>query len=170
MRGLVVALALLAISGASVADATAKTARTSHARHTAKTTRTIKGCFRHSEAVADQAIRYTTEIMVMSDTCRNPTYERFVQRNRLEVVDFQNLMKEHFRRSAGRRAQASLDTFMTHLANEAALRTGTQDIGRVCSVAVRFLATADTLNGPGFRQYAEIQVKEHGDDYKFCKE
>lgn len=126
-------------------------------------------CFRHAEAVADQAIRYTTEIMVMSDTCRNETYDRFAQRNRSELVRFQELLKEHFRRTGGN-AQSKLDTFMTHLANEAALRTGTQDINQVCSVAVQFLATADTMSGDGFQKYAESQVVEHGHDYKFCKE
>lgn len=152
MRAAVAALALVVFCGGSVADAATK-----------------GSCFRRAEAVADQAIRYTTEVMVMSDTCRNPTYERFVQRNRLEVVNFQNLMKEHFRRTGGN-AQSKLDTFLTHLANEAALRTGTKDIGQVCSVAVQFLATADALNADGFRKYAEGQVKEHGREYKFCKE
>jgi hypothetical protein len=170
MRSAVVALALLAISGAFIADAAAKTTKATRTHRTARTAVPTKSCFRHLEAVADQAIRYTTEIMVVSDTCRNPTYERFVQRNRLEVVNFQNVLKEHFRRSAGRSAQAKLDAFMTHLANEAALRTGVQDIGRVCSVGVQFLATADALSTQGFRQYAETQVKEHGHDYKFCKE
>jgi hypothetical protein len=152
MRGAVAALAILVLSGSSIADAA------------------TRSCFRHAEAVADQAIRYTTEIMVISDTCRNPTYERFAQRNRLELVNFQNLLKEHFRRSSGRGAQAKLDTFMTHIANEAALRTGTQNIGLVCSVAIHFLAIADTQNAQGFRAYAEAAVKEHGHDYKFCKE
>ncbi len=126
-------------------------------------------CYRHAEAVADQAIRYTTEIMVMSDTCRNETYDRFQLRNRSELVKFQDLLKEHFRRAGGN-AQSKLDTFMTHLANEAALRTGVQDINQVCSVGVQFLATADTMSGVDFQQYAEGQVKEHGHDYKFCKE
>ena len=152
MRAAVAALALMVLCGGSIADAA------------------TTGCYRHAEAVADQAIRYTTEIMVMSDTCRNETYDRFAQRNRASLVSFQESLKEHFRRTSGRRAQATLDTFMTHLANEAALRTGTQEINQVCAVAVQFLATADTLSDDGFRQYAETQVKAHGGDYKFCKE
>ena len=78
-------------------------------------------------------------------------------------------MKQHFRRQGGN-PQSKLDTFLTHLANELALRTGIQDIGQVCSVAVQFLATADAMCNEAFRQYAESQVKEHGRDYKFCKE
>jgi hypothetical protein len=164
MRSGVLALALLVAFGGAVADA-------AHSRHSHDTTSSsARGiCYRRAEAVADQAIRYTTEVMVMSDTCRNPTYERFALRQRLELVHFQDLLKEHFRRTGGN-AQSKLDTFMTHLANESALRTGIQDINQVCSVAVQFLATADGLSTDGFRRYAESQVSEHGRDYKFCKE
>ncbi len=151
MRVAAAALALL-LCGGSVANAAAT------------------ACYRHAEAVADQAIRYTTEIMVMSDTCRNETYDRFQLRNRSELVKFQELLKEHYRRTGGGSAQSKLDAFMTHLANEAALRTGTQDINQVCSVAVQFLATADTMSGEGFQQYAESQLQQHGHDYKFCRE
>jgi hypothetical protein len=152
MRLAVAAAIVLAVSGATMADARPK------------------ACYRHAEAVADQAIRYTTEVMVMSDTCRNDTYERFAQRHRRELVGFQDELKAHFRRVVGRRAQAKLDEFMTHIANEAALRTGVQDTAQVCSVAVQFLATADKLSGAGFREYAERQVKEHDREYRFCKE
>jgi hypothetical protein len=151
MRSATAALALLVVCGGSLADARSS------------------DCFRRSEAVADQALRYSAEVMVMSDTCRNPTYDRFALRNRTELIEFQELMKDHFRRS-GRNAQAKLDAFMTHLANDAALRTGVQDIGQVCAVAVQFLATADTMSGQGFRQYAEGQVKQHDGEYRFCRE
>lgn len=151
MRGAAAALAALILSGGTVADAAPAS------------------CYRHAEAVADQAIRYTTEVMVMSDTCRNPTYERFAQRQRTELVRFQDLIKQHFRRQGGN-PQSKLDTFLTHLANESALRTGIKDIGQVCSVAVQFLATADAMTNEAFRRYAESQVKEHGREYKFCKE
>jgi hypothetical protein len=152
MRLAVAAALVLAVSGTSLADARPA------------------ACYRHAEAVADQAIRYTTEIMVMSDTCRNDTYQRFAMRNRHELVSFQDLLKAHFRRAVGRRAQAKLDEFMTHIANQAALRTGSQDIGQVCSVAVQFLAAADKLSGEGFRQYAEHEVTQHDRDYRFCRE
>jgi hypothetical protein len=128
-----------------------------------------KTCYRKSEAAAEQAIRYTTEVMVMSDTCRYETYDRFALRNRDALVGYQETLKQHFQREGGG-AQSKLDRYMTHLANEAALRTGNQDIGQVCAVAVQFLATADTLGGDEFKRYIEQQVAQHGGDYKFCKE
>jgi hypothetical protein len=151
MRLVLAAAIMVAVSIATVADA-----------------RSV-ACYRHAEAVADQAIRYTTEVMVMSDTCRNDAYARFALRNQRELVTFQDILKEHYRRLAGRRAQARLDDFMTHLANVAALRTGTQDIAQVCAVATQFLAAADRISGAGFREYAERQVRAHDHDYRFCK-
>jgi hypothetical protein len=153
MRLALAAALLLAVWGVTMADARPRASM----------------CYRHAEAVADQAIRYTTQIMVMSDTCRNDTYERFAMRHRRELVGFQDLLKQHFRRTAGRRAQAKLDEFMTHLANEAALRASGEDVAAVCSVAVAFLAAADRLSGPGLREYAERQVEVHDQDYRFCR-
>jgi hypothetical protein len=126
------------------------------------------GCFRHAEAVADQGIRYMTDVMVMSDTCRNDTYARFAYRNRSELADFQHALMARFSRLGGG-GQAKLDQFMTHIANEAALRTGVQDIAQVCAVASQFLATADALTGQDFRAYIEQQVDQHKSDYKLCK-
>jgi len=151
MRTATAALALFVCCGGSLADA-----------------RPLE-CYSRSEAVADQALKYSAEVMVMSDTCRSPSYDQFALRNRTQLIEFQDLMKQHFRRS-GRNAQAKLDAFMTHLANDAALRTGVQNIGQVCAVAVQFLATADTLTGEGFRHYAENQVTQHNGEYRFCRE
>ena len=125
-------------------------------------------CFRRPEAVADQGIRYMTEVMVMSDTCRDETYARFAYRNRDVLQTYQHALMDRFKREGGS-GQAKLDTFMTHIANEAALRTGARDIAQVCAVAVQFLATADRLSGDAFRQYIEQQTDQRAADYKICK-
>ena len=149
MRIVLIALVFL-VCGAAVAEAASE------------------ACFRRPEAVADQGIRYMTEVMVMSDTCRDETYARFAYRNRAELQSFQHTLMDRFKRMGGS-AQSKLDTFMTHIANESALRTGRQDIAQVCAVAVQFLATADGLTGPDFRAYIERQVDQHATDYKLCK-
>jgi hypothetical protein len=150
MRFAVIALILL-VAGTSTAGAISQS------------------CYRKNEAVAEQGIRYVTEVMVMSDTCRNETYDRFALRNRDAIVGFQKTMMERFRRAGGG-AQAKLDTFMTHIANESALRTGAQDIGQVCAVAVQFLATADQLAGEEFKHYVEQQLDQSTADYNLCGE
>jgi len=125
-------------------------------------------CFQRPEAVADQGIRYMTEVMVMSDTCRDETYARFAYRNRDVLQTYQHTLMDHFKREGGS-GQSKLDTFMTHIANEAALRTGSKDIAQVCAVAVQFLANADKLDSAAFRQYIEQQTALRVGDYKMCK-
>src|ERR1700689_3142294 len=126
-------------------------------------------CYRKSEAEADQAIRYTTQIMVISDTCRDETYGRFALRNRTELLEYQRALMEHYRRSDGKRAQATLDSLMPRPANEKALETSAQNINSVCAVAVDFLATADKLAGEDFRKYVERQTADRHGDYEMCK-
>jgi len=150
MRAVAVALAVLVGCGGSLADAR------------------VVECYSRPEAVADQGLRYSAEVMVTSDTCRSQSYEQFAQRNRIQIIEFQDLMKQHFRRSS-RNAQAKLDAFMTHLANDAALRTGVQNIGQVCADAVKFLATADALTGESFRRYAEDRERQHDREYRLCR-
>lgn len=125
-------------------------------------------CYRRPEAVADQGIRYMTEVMVMSDTCRNDTYARFAYRNREVLQSYQHVLMDHFKREGGS-GQSRLDTFMTHIANEAALRTGSKDIAQVCAVAVQFLAAADAMDGQSFMRYVETQADQRASDYKMCK-
>ena len=127
-------------------------------------------CFRQSEAVADQAIRYQTEVMVISDTCRNEIYRNFSNRNREALVSYQHELMTYFRRSEGGHAESRLDSFMTRLANEVALRTGAQNVASVCNGGAEFLATADRLAGEEFRHYIEKQLVAKKTDYHFCKE
>lgn len=127
-------------------------------------------CFRKSEAVADQAIRYQTEVMVISDTCRNEIYRNFSNRNRDALVSYQHELISYFRRSEGGHAESRLDSFMTRLANETALRTGAQNVAAVCSLGAEFLATADRLAGEEFRRLMEKQTAEKKADYHLCKE
>lgn len=110
-------------------------------------------CMRPSEVEAEQAIRFQAELMVMSDTCGQQTYIRFTRRNREAIVQYQHEMIEHFRRAGTAHAEARFDTYLTRLANEVSLKTGSQPVALVCREAAEFLATADTLGVNEFRQY-----------------
>ena len=148
MRSAVVALAVFACSVGSLAEARVR----------------VLECYSRSEAVADQGLRYSADLMVTSDTCRSQSYDQFAQRDRMQIIEFQNAMRRHFHRS-----QAKLDAYLTHLANDAALRTGQQNIAQVCAAAVKFLANADTLTDEGFRRYAEDQERQHDREYRICR-
>src|SRR5580704_13315181 len=125
-------------------------------------------CLRPAEAEAEEAIRFQTELMVVSETCHQQIYPRFVDRNRKELVGYQRRMIERFRRIGAPRPTASLDTYMTHLANEVALRVGAQDVDALCRDAADFLATADALDAKKFRRYIAEQAVERDGEHRRC--
>lgn len=120
-------------------------------------------CQRPNEAEAEQAIRFQTELMVVSDTCGAQTYTTFARRNRDVLLDYQHQVIERFRRTAGRHAQARFDSYLTRLANEVSLRLGAQPVAIVCRDAQSLLAVADTLSGESFRHYVAQQAAQRPD-------
>jgi hypothetical protein len=126
-------------------------------------------CLNPDEIEAEQAIRYQTELMVVSDTCGAQTYTHFARRNRDLLVEYQHQVIERFRRSGTARAEARFDSYMTKLANEVSLRAGRQPLAAMCQNAAPFLATADQLGKDDFRRFVAEQAAEHRSDYRSCR-
>jgi uncharacterized protein len=116
-----------------------------------------------NDAEAEQAIRFQTQLMVVSDTCGAQTYTAFAQRNREALLYYQHKVIERFRRSGGSHAEARFDAYLTRLANEESLRLGAQPVSTVCRDAQNLLAVADTLSGESFRHYVAEQAAQHAD-------
>ncbi|HEX7967081.1 MAG TPA: hypothetical protein VF502_02590 [Stellaceae bacterium] len=126
-------------------------------------------CLRPAEAEAEQAIRFQTELMVVSDTCRDETYLRFSRRNRKALADYQKRMIEHYRRSGAAHPKARLDSYMTQLANEASLRAGETRPEILCRDKAELLATAESLEGKTFRRYVAEQAAQSGAADRRCR-
>lgn len=125
-------------------------------------------CFQPAEIEADQAIQYQTELMVLADACKDGAYVGFTQRNREAIVAYQHAMIEHFRRGSGKKAEAAFETYLTHLANEEALRTAQQSVPAFCAGGVKRLEDAKAIAPEGFRQLvSERATTSHG-QYKLC--
>jgi uncharacterized protein len=127
-------------------------------------------CLRPAEVEAEQAIRFQTELMVMSETCHEQIYPHFLHRNRKALVDYQKRMIERYRRAGAARPTASLDTYMTRLANEVASRVSAAPVEELCREQADFLATADALNGKKFRRYIATQAVERDTEHRRCDE
>ena len=132
-------------------------------------TAATQDCLRPAEAEAEQAIRFQTELMVVSETCHEQTYPQFLHRNRATLADYQRRMIERYRRAGAARPKASLDTYMTRLANETALRVSNEPVDALCHEQAEFLATAKALDGKKFRRYIARQAVER-DEHRRCKE
>ena len=125
-------------------------------------------CFQAADIEAEQAIRYQTELMVVSDTCGSDSYRDFTVHNRDAIVYYQKQLMERFRRAGARKPQASLDSFLTQLANEIALATARDRTQAVCGRAEAMLAEARLLKGEQFRHRMATLAAENVRDYRRC--
>jgi hypothetical protein len=125
-------------------------------------------CYLSREIEADQAVQYATELMVVSSTCRTPSYTSFTQRNRKLIIDYQNALIEHYRRSGERRAESAFETYLTHLANETALRTGQEAPQALCTQSASWLSAADAIGPEEFRRLIASRATVRGAAYRRC--
>jgi hypothetical protein len=128
-------------------------------------------CYSGAEIEADQAVRFQTQLMVVSDICRDPTYTSFSQRVREALAAYQRQLVDHYRRIGGGSGERSFDTFMTRLANEFSLAAGHQSVTQVCQGAASLLATANGFaSSADFRRYIEAQTATNRGGYVSCKQ
>jgi hypothetical protein len=140
MRKAVLAAAILAaasLQGASAAD-----------RH----------CYSPADLEAEQAIRFQTNLMVISSACRDTVYGEFRARNTAAIIRYQKIMIAHFRREGARNAQGEFDAWNTSLANELSLQQGAQSTAVICQKAVDLEKMASTLDSKGLHDYAVAQA------------
>jgi hypothetical protein len=125
-------------------------------------------CYRPAEIEAEQAVRYQARIMVLSDTCNDGTYRDFTLRNREVIVSYQKELIERYRRGGAHRPEASLDNYMTGIANEYSLANGTEIVTAVCQRSAALLSEAAKLDKAQFRHHVEELVAENRAAYKTC--
>ena len=128
------------------------------------------GCYSGADIEADQAVRFQTQLMVVSDICRDPAYNNFSQRMREALAAYQRQLVDHYRRSGGGSAERVFDTFMTRLANEFSLEAGHQSVTEVCKGAAPLMATANGFASTAdFRKYIAAQTASNKSGYLACQ-
>ena len=150
MRKAVLAAAIFAaasVQGASAAD-----------RH----------CYSPADMEAEQAIRFQTNLMVISSACRDTVYGEFRARNKDAIMRYQRIMIAHFRREGARNAQSEFDAWDTSLANQISLSEGVQPTVVVCQKAADLLRMASTLNSQGLHNYAVAQAASPAETHPRC--
>lgn len=128
-----------------------------------------KTCYLPADIEADQAMHFQTELMVLSDTCGGEFYRDFTVRNREQIIYYQQQLLDHFRRLGDKNPRAALDSFMTRVANEHALKDGAQLRVDLCGHAADLIATAKTLDRDQFRQRAAELAVANEAEYRRCK-
>ena len=112
-------------------------------------------CVSPSAIEAEQAIRYVTDLMVVSSACQDigdatAIYGGFRVRNRDAIVAYQKALIARFHGNAG------FDRWNTSLANAAASKQGGNV--QLCQQAAPLLKQASGLDLKGFRAYAAAQA------------
>jgi hypothetical protein len=103
---------------------------------------------------AEVAIRFVTDLMVVSSVCQDTVYAEFRLRNRDAIVGYQNAM------ISSMHGNAAFDRWNTSLANQAASKqAGNQQI---CIQSAALLQQAKAMDVKGFRAYAAAQAASGG--------
>jgi hypothetical protein len=118
---------------------------------------------------AEQAIRFKTELMVVSELCRDGSYTSFLWRNADAVRDYQKQMIEFFARSGNRDGLGALDSFETKLANEAMLRHATVPTEVLCREKRYFLTSGGSLDADAFRRASIILAEQDLPSSRTCR-
>ena len=75
-------------------------------------------CASHGASEAEAAIRYVTDLMVVSSVCQDTVYAEFRLRNQTQIMAYQKALMAQFHGAAG------FDRWNTALANAAAQKQG----------------------------------------------
>ena len=104
-------------------------------------------CYTQSAIEAEQAIRFLTDVMVISSTCQDTVYAEFRLRNRDAILAYQKAMIAHFH------GAPAFDRWNTAIANQASSKHAGQP---------------SVLDPPKFREFAATQAAAAGPTYPQC--
>jgi hypothetical protein len=128
----------------------------------AKSSGASANCYSPSAIEAEQAIRFMTDVMVVSSACQDTIYAEFRLRNREPILAYQKAMMAHFH------GAKNFDAWNTTLANQSAQRQAGLPTAEICQKAAEMMQRAKTLEPQSFRQYAAAQAQAAGAQYAKC--
>jgi len=120
-------------------------------------------CYSQLAIEAEEAIRYVTDLMVVSSACRDTTYAEFKLRNRDLIVNYQKDLIAHFK------GNAAFDKWNTSLANVSAQKQAGLTTTQVCQQQATMLKQASLQDAKAFRTFAATQAASAGTRYQKCK-
>ena len=126
-------------------------------------------CYRSDEIEADQAVRFQTQLMVVSDSCGSQSYTEFTHRNASTLAAYQQKMIGYFRRVSGRGADSAFDRFITALANQMALSAGKETVSALCTRSADLLSKGQTFGRDDFVHYVTQAAAAAKGTYPVCK-
>jgi len=127
-------------------------------------------CFQKDALEAWQAVRYMTELMVLSDTCRMHVYDSFIKRNFAALDAYHKELVDHFRQAGDRHPEDTVDRYVTHAANEVSEEDGQMSTANLCAQKASYFANAEALAGAKFHQFVADLVTTQKSDFRRCND
>jgi len=125
-------------------------------------------CFQKDALEAWQAVRYMTELMVLSDTCRMHVYDSFIKRNFAALDAYHKDLVAHFREAGDRHPEDTVDRYVTHAANEVSEADGQMSTAELCAQKASYFANAQALAGEKFLQFVADLMAKQKSDFRPC--
>ncbi len=119
-------------------------------------------CYSPSAIEAEEAIRFLTELMVVSTACQDTTYAEFRLRNKDAIIAYQKAMITHFH------GAPAFDRWNTSLANVSASKQAGLNVTQVCTQSAALLQQGKTLDTPKYKAFAAQQAAAAGARYEKC--
>jgi hypothetical protein len=124
---------------------------------------TKAACYSPAAMEADQAIRYITDLMVVSSACQNSVYVEFRERVQAAIRDYQHTMIAHFH------GTARFDDWNTVLANEFSMKHSGEPTATMCQQSAPMFAKASGFDLAAFRTFAAGLAAQANAQYEKCR-
>src|SRR3954453_4666026 len=104
-------------------------------------------CYTASAIEAEQAIRFLTDVMIVSTTCQDTIYAEFRLRNRDPILAYQKAMMAHFHGAPG------FDRWNTVIANQAGQKVAGTPRMSSCQEAADLMNRRSAADPARFRAF-----------------
>jgi 3-keto-L-gulonate-6-phosphate decarboxylase len=129
-----------------------------------------RNCYSKAEFEAEQAILFQTNLMVVSSACHDASYVTFRMHNASAIIRYQHEMIDYFRHTGSRQPARSFETWITHLANEAAEKETGTPTPQICQQAASMLKLAGGLQPKQFHDLVAARAAADPDPaHPLCK-
>ena len=130
-----------------------------------------KGCYTQEEAVAEQAIRIHSELMVIGLNCQHMTpaghknlyqsYREFTSKNRDLFAGYENTLVNYFKRTGARDAEAEINALRTAFANKISLDAAKMRPDLFCNHYIPRIQKVSTMNRSDIQRWAGTFFPSH---------
>lgn len=155
-------------------------AQTAYAEASVKVRPTfVQGCYTQEEAIADQAIRIHSELMVIGLNCQHMTpagqknlyqsYREFTSTHSGLFAAYENTLLGYFQRTGSGNAESDLNKLRTEFANKISLDVAKTRPDLFCNHYIPRIQKASTMGNDAIQKWASTFFPGHPPSRPICQ-